>query len=142
MQFFKKRTKMPSSGSQNTDNHAAESSDSRNKRQSLTAAVISVLITACLLTACGFFVVSGLSRKADSHQQDGSPASGPSAWLGLEPVTRILSPDSEDPVAYTFSDGTDPDPSQKVMPALIRLLPRIPPQRTRVKQALQPDLLP
>ena len=113
MQFFKNRTKTPSSGNQNTDNSAAKSSNSRNGRQSLLAAAISLLITACLLTACGFFVVSGLRRRtADNPRQAGSSASDPSTWLGLEPVTRILSPDSEAPVAYTFSDGTDQDPSQ------------------------------
>lgn len=103
---------MPSSGNQNTDNSAAKSSNSRNGRRSLLAALISVLITACLLTACGFFVVSGLRRTADSPKQGGSSAAGPSTWLGLDPITRILSPDPEDPVAYTFSDGTDQDPSQ------------------------------
>ena len=112
MQFFKHRTKTPSSGNQNTDNSAAKSSNSRNGRQSLLAAAISLLITACLLTACGFFVVSGLRRAADDPRQAGSSASDPSSWLGLESVTRILSPDSEAPVAYTFSDGTDQDPSQ------------------------------
>lgn len=104
---------MSTSGNHNTESNPAKNKGARNGGQHLLAAVISVLIIVCLLTACGLFLVYKSLRPAASSQQSASSPSEPASWLGLDPVVRILSPGSESPVAYTFSDGTDQDPSQK-----------------------------
>ena len=116
MHFFKdKKHTSPSGISRNNhirgDSDSRESSASRAKGNSGgssgPAAVISVLITACLLIAGGVFVISGTRRVEDTRNKEPvSSSEDLRTWLGLDPIQRILSPTPEDTPASTFSAET------------------------------------
>ena len=116
MHFFKdKKHTSPSGISRNDhirgDSDSRESSASRAKGNSGgssgPAAVISVLITACLLIAGGVFVISGTRRAEDTRNKEPvSSSEDLRTWLGLDPIQRILSPTPEDTPASTFSAET------------------------------------
>ena len=116
MHFFKdKKHTSPSGISRNDhirgDSDSRESSASRAKGNSGgtsgPAAVISVLITACLLIAGGVFVISGTRRAEDTRNKElVSSSEDLRTWLGLDPIQRILSPTPEDTPASTFSAET------------------------------------
>ena len=116
MHFFKdKKHTSPSGISRNDhirgDSDSRESSASRAKGNSGGSsgptAVISVLITACLLIAGGVFVISGTRRVEDTRNKElVSSSEDLRTWLGLDPIQRILSPTPEDTPASTFSAET------------------------------------
>ena len=126
MHFFKEKKHTSPSGSSRND-HIRGDSDSRESSASKAegnsgsrsglAAVISVLITACLLTAGGVFVFSGMRRAADTPGQEPFSSSQDfRTWLGLDPIRRILSPAPEDTPVSTFSAEASQEPSGEESP--------------------------
>ena len=116
MHFFKDKKHTSPSGISRKD-HFRGDSDSRESSASRAkgnsggssgpAAVISVLITACLLIAGGVFVISGTRRAEDTRNKEPvSSSEDLRTWLGLDPIQRILSPTPEDTPASTFSAET------------------------------------
>ena len=116
MHFFKDKKHTSPSGISRKD-HIRGDSDSRESSASRAkgnsggssgpAAVISVLITACLLIAGGVFVISGTRRVEDTRNKEPvSSSEDLRTWLGLDPIQRILSPTPEDTSASTFSAET------------------------------------
>ena len=116
MHFFKDKKHTSPSGISRKD-HIRGDSDSRESSASRAkgnsggssgpAAVISVLITACLLIAGGVFVISGTRRAEDTRNKEPvSSSEDLRTWLGLDPIQRILSPTPEDTPASTFSAET------------------------------------
>lgn len=119
MRLFKKKNRIQPSGNSNTDGHPPKDSFFRKCSRSQVAGIISVLITFCLLLTGGAFVLFGMRRPGNNASKEPTSSEIDSsdqnfqALFGLGPITRILTPDSDGTKIYTYSDGTQLEPSPK-----------------------------